>query len=482
MSGCAPLHPHTNMNCQVCIIGAGVAGLKAAQELVDGGVPASQIIILEAQDRVGGRIKTISSGTHHYDLGASWFHDFLTNCVLHENIADGTLVPLDGYFDDKLHMYFSQHGLVDAQALKLEQVRHDIEQYIQLHFTRAVDVPDVSLVEIVQAFFARYGAFLEPEQRRYCGHMMRYLELWFGITSDNISAKYAALNHTGRNFFNRKGFSFLTDKLSRGLDIRLNEHVSRIERRGLPRIHSTSGVYFADYVIVTVPQSVLALDEAHDYGITWSPPLPAPMRQAINDVHFGALGKVIMEFDEVFWPLSQDRMELIATKMPGNPDTPLPFEYPLLFVNQVPISGAKSLVCLVQSPLTDYLERNPHRAWEYMRPVLEHLVQPEQANPSEPALRKGIPDPVNIIVTDWTLNPYTRGLYTAVHVNDDPSGCLIHLSGEYDMCGLGAGSKIRFAGEHTIADGAGCVHGAYQSGRRAAQWILQDMGLSSHTA
>ncbi|GEQ70956.1 hypothetical protein JCM33374_g4637 [Metschnikowia sp. JCM 33374] len=86
-----------------------------------------------------------------------------------------------------------------------------------------------------------------------------------------------------------------------------------------------------------------------------------------------------------------------------------------------------------------------------------------------------IREPINTIVTDWTQNPFARGSYAAVHVGDDPSDAIIHLSGEFETCGMGSGSSIRFAGEHTIDDGAGCVHGAYNSGERAADWILHHL-------
>lgn len=46
---------------RVCIIGGGVAGLGAAQQLIQSGV--DDILILEAQDRVGGRVFTLKHGT-----------------------------------------------------------------------------------------------------------------------------------------------------------------------------------------------------------------------------------------------------------------------------------------------------------------------------------------------------------------------------------------------------------------------------------
>ena len=57
----------------VIVIGAGVAGLSAAKELIDNGCT---VTILEASDRIGGRVKTVPLGTggNVIDLGASWIH------------------------------------------------------------------------------------------------------------------------------------------------------------------------------------------------------------------------------------------------------------------------------------------------------------------------------------------------------------------------------------------------------------------------
>ena len=46
----------------VVIIGAGAAGLSSVRQLVDLGFPAESLVILEGQDRIGGRIHTILHG------------------------------------------------------------------------------------------------------------------------------------------------------------------------------------------------------------------------------------------------------------------------------------------------------------------------------------------------------------------------------------------------------------------------------------
>ena len=59
--------------CKVIIIGAGASGLYAAYCLVTNH-HTTDIIILEAEDRIGGRIYTVPFNDHCIDLGAQWIH------------------------------------------------------------------------------------------------------------------------------------------------------------------------------------------------------------------------------------------------------------------------------------------------------------------------------------------------------------------------------------------------------------------------
>lgn len=460
---------------KVCIVGAGVSGLRAADVLLntpDSPFSASDVVIVEAQPRIGGRIltdKTLSKLGLSYDLGAAWFHDALTNPVLHESLADGSFAVEDGYFDDKDLALYTEDGRLAVNELKLHRVLEEMHKFIELHYAASLDVKDVSLDDISKLYFDTHGRFLTPEQKRYCGRMLRYLELWYGTPSDKISAKYSLMDHQGRNFYCKKGYSFLIDKLHGRIKcpVLLSQQVEEIQRgrKSGPANLLTLALgkqIAADYVVVTVPHSVLALPASDKYGITWTPPLPKHMTDAIAGIHFGALGKVVLEFDDVWWDPKEDLLEVLPHDVSPRSGDPQPFQYPIFMVNYARLhKGAASLVVFTQLPVTQYLEANPDKAWAYLKPMLATV----QVKPMS--------DPINVIVTDWTTNPYARGSYSAMYVGDDAESEIIHLSGEYDQCGLGPDSSIRFAGEHTIAEATGCVHGAYNSGLRAAEWILQ---------
>lgn len=67
----------------VLIIGGGAAGLKAAETLYTNGV--TNILLLEAQERLGGRIQTVWLNNDvkvPLELGANWIHGILVIFLL----------------------------------------------------------------------------------------------------------------------------------------------------------------------------------------------------------------------------------------------------------------------------------------------------------------------------------------------------------------------------------------------------------------
>lgn len=57
-------------NVRILIIGAGVSGISAAAKLIERGF--SNVVILEAENRIGGRVYTETFADSVVDLGAQW--------------------------------------------------------------------------------------------------------------------------------------------------------------------------------------------------------------------------------------------------------------------------------------------------------------------------------------------------------------------------------------------------------------------------
>ena len=102
-------------NVDVVIIGAGVAGLIAARTLLKGGV--TNLVILEARDRVGGRVdcKPLQNTEHFLDMGAHYIHGAGNNPVYKMAKENNLLLDSDEEDDDLL--YFSpDQSKIDQEA------------------------------------------------------------------------------------------------------------------------------------------------------------------------------------------------------------------------------------------------------------------------------------------------------------------------------------------------------------------------------
>lgn len=81
------------MNVDVLIVGSGVAGLSAARSLLQKGVRNEAVVVLEAADRIGGRVRThyTDDGLVDFEGGATWIHGASGNLIFHFATAQGLL-------------------------------------------------------------------------------------------------------------------------------------------------------------------------------------------------------------------------------------------------------------------------------------------------------------------------------------------------------------------------------------------------------
>lgn len=57
-------------NARIVIVGAGISGISAAAKLIENGF--KNLVILEAENRIGGRVCTVPFGKNVLDMGAQW--------------------------------------------------------------------------------------------------------------------------------------------------------------------------------------------------------------------------------------------------------------------------------------------------------------------------------------------------------------------------------------------------------------------------
>jgi spermine oxidase len=105
------------MSQKIVIVGAGLSGMSAAAKLMEKGF--TDIVILEAEDRIGGRIHSVPYGGGFIDLGAQWCHGQGKN-VIYE-LVNRYFSFGDTGFDNTDEIYYLSTGkpAVQKQCLKL---------------------------------------------------------------------------------------------------------------------------------------------------------------------------------------------------------------------------------------------------------------------------------------------------------------------------------------------------------------------------
>jgi len=454
-----------------------MAGIKSAIDLHKNGV--TNTLILEARDRLGGRLFSIPSQNSSnpeikYDLGALWFHDGLNNPLFDKAIAKGNV---DYYFDDGDCAYLSKdHRSIDPA--KFQQVLEEIQIYSQYIYEKHPDKQDISLKQLSQEYVDKYRNHLTDTQMVYSTGVLRmWAELWQGESWDKISAKYAfdGEGHLGRNAFVKNGYRTVYDNELNELpskyqkeNILLNTQVHHIDYSSPKKIVLTTRDnkrYSCDYLISTIPQSLYKITNPSDpCHIKWTPELPRRFSSVIPHIHFGSLGKVVLEFDECFWPKDIDRFYAISSQQNVSHTQPRAWDYPLLFVNYQKLANTPTLVALTQNPLSRYIENlsgaeKNDKIWSLFQPVLKQFASTDK-----------IPSPNNIFHTTWSNDKFTRGAYGAAKVGTiDPQ----ELNAPFIE---GIQDRIRFAGAEIIDNSSnGCAHGAWFTGEREAKKILDTM-------
>ena len=243
----------------VIVVGSGAAGLAAAHRLSDEGI---DVRVVEARDRIGGRVWTDRRLGVPLDLGASWIHGVDDNPLSDLADAAGSARAATNYESYRVR---NAAGQVVAPA------------------DFPAEFEDVTLVE--HEFAADIGALSDQ-----------------AIEEGEESG--------GGDVVFPNGYLDVLEELVDGFDVETGSIVERIDATGDGvTVTSSKGSGTADAVIVTVPLGVLKAG-----AIEFVPPLDGERQGAIDRLGMGLLDKVYLQFDEVFWETDVDLFGYIGPK------------------------------------------------------------------------------------------------------------------------------------------------------------------------
>jgi monoamine oxidase len=425
------------MDCDVIVVGAGMAGLSAASELRPLGL---DVLVLEARSKVGGRIDTdYEFASHPIERGAEFVHG--ENVCTWELIRKLGLHTFSALEDDKsLFIDAAEKFLPLPQAAKLpggEALKFMSTQPGVYELAKAwvkSGKPDTDLTSMLAA----NGVVLDPKFYPIVGHSFEGLDAAgleqlgvYGL----IETSYEGDGDT--DFRIAQGYNSLIQHLAQRVPIQLETPVEAVKwnRSGI-RVTARSGhLWETRKVIITIP-----LAQVQQNAIRFDPPLPQGKQEAVRRLGAGHIIKLVLRFREPFWPAP---MECFATdKHTGfwwRPGWNRPDEAPILTA----YAGAG---------LADQLVRLGNDC--ALQIALDDLTR-LFGNQVQTKYEKGI-------VLNWQSEPFIQMAY---------SFCPVGAAGFRKILSDPVEGVLFFAGEATSVERSATVHGAIESGRRAAKQV-----------
>jgi monoamine oxidase len=427
----------------VVILGAGAAGLAAADRLSRRGL---SVIVLEARDRVGGRVATVRDPVADIplELGAEFVHGqppLLLKRIRQAGLKvrpcnDRHRVLWRGKLEDADSSFAFQEALTEVTGPDRPMAAWVEEQ------ARANAWPPI--VGAMAGSYVRgfYAADPRVASTLAIARMERSAREAGGTTPSRVMEGYDRVLHA-------MAARLPPDALL------LNAVAQEVRwKRGAVRVRARTqrgtplGTFLARHAVVTLPVGVLRAKPPAAGAVRFLPRVREQER-AWNQLTMGPLVKVLLRFRKAFW---REREETAHVGMFHAPRSPF-----LTWWTLSPHRGTRHLVGWSGGPAAASLSRLSEA--EVMARALHGLSQlfHRPVRELEALLESWR-------VQDWQQEPFTRGGYAVI-----PSGAMDAV----EALARPVDKTLFFAGEATHSGGEeGTVHGALETGRRAADELL----------
>jgi monoamine oxidase len=438
----------------VVIVGAGVAGLAAASQLGEAGIP---VIVLEARERIGGRIFTKRDAVTDapVELGAEFIHGMPPE--IWQELEPSRIEEVEG-----------RSWCVQGGRLRPCDFFSQVDEILG-----AMDdsVPDESFLDFLKRKFpnSSQDAGLEEAKRRAIGYVSGFNAADPSLVSVHwlvAESRAEEKIHGDRAFRPVNGYADLIEAFRQ----KIAQHDTRVEtgtiverivwKAGEAQVESRGAqggsTITAQQVLVTLPLSLLqsGLKTSGSTGVVaFVPALPQEKVAALDKLEMGAVVRVVLGFKERFWDtvMTNDGsatlsdMGFLLSDDESFPTwwTTMPRLLPLI-TGWAPFRAAERL------------------SGQDQRGVARQAVTTLSSLMGVQNLENKLEA---VYFHDWQSDPFSRGAYSYAKVGAD---------GAQARLGAPLEKTLFFAGEATDTSGNnGTVHGAIASGYRAAQEILE---------
>jgi len=424
------------------VVGAGISGLTCARMLADAG---REVVVLEARQRLGGRMSTDRGAGFPVDLGASWIHGIHDSALW--ELVQALRIPTREFTVGSFQVggrpieHFDSAGRrMDDAAVRrwvadVERVDHALRGVIErsLPGESYRDVTERALGEaaLPASRSAEIREFFRHRVEEQCGAMIDDLDA-HGLDEDAID---------GEEVIFLRGYDELPTRIAAGLDVRVGHVVDSVTRiDGAWIVSSSAGAVSGCDVVVTVPLGVLQAET-----IRFDPPLPEAAARSIARLGMGVFDKVFVQFSARFW-----QEGAYAIRALGEAGARWHSWYDVSA-----ISGIPTLLTFAAGPWGRHLQDLPDEAivTDSLR-ALRHLYG------------AAVSDPIASWVTRWGEDPFARGSYSYLPVGASYA--------DHDALRGPFHGSLHLAGEATWGREPATVGGAYESGQRAAESILRE--------
>lgn len=410
------------MSQTIIIVGAGAAGLYAARELSKAG---QQVIVTEADNRVGGRVHTLSPANFNLNVeaGAEFIHGKLPVTI--KLLKEANI----GYEKVEFEMYEVKDGRFSKQQ---EMAPHWDELIKKMKSLEE----DMTIAAFLQENFSA------PKYTDLRESVKRFAE-GFDVADINKASVMAVRDEWQEDmeetFRVTGGYGQLIDYLKNqclaaGCQLHTSFRVNAIDwKRNEVTVRSSDGKEVkGNKVIVTVPVGLLQSGHIHFN------PYPEKHMQAAQQIGYGSVIKILFQFKEPFWNQYADDIGFMFSE-----------EVVPTWWTQLP-SRNGLLTGWFGGQQTMRVKGRPEK--EIAAIALQSLAKMLQREQQE--LQKLL---IGQEVHDWSKNPFACGAYTY---------SMLQTAGARKVFREPVEDTIYFAGEgYNEGHSAGTVEAALESGK-----------------